>query len=155
MKKKKKKKQRDSLAVRLVSLSFSLVDSNFFIFVCVVSYATSERAMVAEKWKRGGVLKCSERAAKVFNINVFGQFSFMTKAYIYMYGSLSFAHPISLSSSLTFLSRGALAALPARTLSLSLHLHAYTRTLPLLSFLSLSLSLSLSSQFSYSIYCFR
>ena len=87
MKKKKKKKQRDSLAVRLVSLSFSLVDSNFFIFVCVVSYATSERAMVAEKWKRGGVLKCSERAAKVFNINVFGQFSFMTKAkaYIYIY----------------------------------------------------------------------
>ena len=106
--------------------------------------------MVAEKWKRGGVLKGSEGAAKVFNINVFGQFSFMTKAkaYIYICMGLSlsppflfFARPISLSSSLTFLSRGALAALPARTLSLSLHLHAYTRTLPLLFFLSLSLSL--------------
>ena len=88
-KKKKKKKQRDSLAVRLVSLSFSLVDSNFFIFVCcgLLRQRTSEGAMVAEKWKRGGVLKCSEGAAKVFNINVFGQFSFMTKAkaYIYLY----------------------------------------------------------------------
>ena len=57
MKKKKKKKQRDSLAVRLVSLSFSLVDSNFFIFLCVVSY-DSERAK--ERWlrKSGSVREC-------------------------------------------------------------------------------------------------
>ena len=55
MKKKKKKKQRDSLAVRLVSLSFSLVDSNFFIFVCVVSYAPAN-----ERWlrKSGSVGEC-------------------------------------------------------------------------------------------------
>ena len=145
-KKKKKKKQRDSLAVRLVSLSFSLVDSNFFIFVCcgLLRQRSSDGCGKVEAWGSAKVQRKSSESIQyqcVWTIFVYDK---SKSLYIYICMGLSlsppflfFALPISLSSSLTFLWRGALAALPARTLSLSLHLHAYTRTLPLLSFLSL------------------
>jgi hypothetical protein len=178
-KKKKKKKQRDSLTVRRASLSFSLVDSNFFIFVCGLLRVMVESTKLAsslQQWCHAILLRTSDGCGKVeawgsakvqrrssesiqyqcvWTIFVYDK---SKSLYIYMYGSLSFASfSLFRSSHLTFFlfnfPRGAHSQLFRRERSPFLFI---STRIPV-RFLSspFSLSLSLSSQFSYSIYCFR
>jgi len=89
MKKKKKKKQRDSLTVRLVSLSFSLVDSNFFIFVCcglLRDKRTSDGCGKVEAWGSAKVQRKSSESIQyqcVWTIFVYDK-----SLYIYVWVSL-------------------------------------------------------------------